>query len=396
MVLHIENSLLAVSFYEWLRRLCSQWLGDGSGATAARLVTGLTTLESARPNREIFRLYRHVQSSRVLTEHFLQCPVGVPVEYLRDQDHPEVKRFLAQLDAFLDRYGYRSVNEAELMLPSWDRDPGFVFSMIRNLLMSRNPEDPEEVEGRRARERRRAMADAVRKLSSAKRALFRWVLARSQTFIAAREMNKALLMMGVHGVKNVFFELSHRLQRQGVLREREDLYFLTEEEVVGLCRGDAFDPYDRIPRRRAEWERNRRIRLPETFFGRPIPLPSEETADAAGVGGEKGFLAGLGVSPGRVTGKARVITDPRNDAYMEQGEILVAPVTDAGWTPLFLIASAIVVDVGGLLSHGSIVAREYGIPGVINVLSGTLRIRTGQTITVDGDRGEVWIHGHAE
>jgi pyruvate,water dikinase len=103
-------------------------------------------------------------------------------------------------------------------------------------------------------------------------------------------------------------------------------------------------------------------------------------------------LRGLGVSPGRVTGRARVILDPRTESRIEQGEILVAPVTDTGWTPFFLVAAALVVDVGGLLSHGSIVAREYGIPGVLNVLHGTRRIRTGQTLTVDGSRGEVIIH----
>jgi rifampicin phosphotransferase len=392
MVLHIENSLLAVSFYELLRKLCFRWLGDGSGATAARLVTGLTTLESARPNREIFRLYRSVESSPVLTQRFLQPSVDRLWEDLRKEDHPEVRGFLTRLDAFLDQYGYRSVNEAELMLPSWDRDPGFVFSMIRNLLLTRNPEDPEDVEHRRAQERLRAVADASRKLSPDKRAVFRWVLSRSQTFIAGREKNKALLMMGIHGVKNVFFELSRRLKIQGVLREREDLYFLTEEEIVALCRGGTFDPYDRIPGRRVEWERNRQIRLPETFCGQPVPLQPPESAGSCQPAGEKRFLSGLAVSPGRVTGKARVILDPRTDAYIEQGEILVAPVTDAGWTPLFLIASAIVVDVGGLLSHGSIVAREYGIPGVLNVLCATTCIRTGQTITVDGDRGEVWVH----
>jgi pyruvate,water dikinase len=103
-------------------------------------------------------------------------------------------------------------------------------------------------------------------------------------------------------------------------------------------------------------------------------------------------LKGLPLSPGRVTGPARVIMDPRKNAHIERGEILVCPVTDTGWTPLFIMAKGLVVDVGGLLSHGSIVAREYGIPGVLNVMVGTKFIQTGQIITVDGDRGEVYLH----
>jgi pyruvate,water dikinase len=100
-------------------------------------------------------------------------------------------------------------------------------------------------------------------------------------------------------------------------------------------------------------------------------------------------LRGIAVSPGRVTGRARVILDPRTDASIEPGEILVAPVTDAGWTPLFIAAAGVVVDVGGTLSHGSTVAREYGLPAVVNVKVGTRVIRTGQTITVDGTQGVV-------
>jgi len=392
MVLHIENSVMAVVFYEALRSLCTRWLGDPSGATAARLVTGLTTLESARPNRGIFHLYRCVAASSALRDRFLRSPPEHLLEDLRSQADPDTRGFLGELALFLNRFGYRSVNEAELMLPSWDRDPGFVLCMIRNLLQARNPEDPESLEARRSAERRRALREARQRLNLPQWRVFRWILSQAQAFIARREKNKALLMMGIHAVKNVFFELSRRLEAQGTLRDGSDLYFLTREEILRLCRDETFDPYDRIPARRKAWERNCALRLPETFRGRPVPLADLPPEAQQEYVGQETVLTGLGVSPGRVTGRARVITDPRTDAYMEEGEILVAPVTDAGWTPLFLVASALVVDVGGLLSHGSIVAREYGIPGVLNVLCATKRIRTGQLLTVDGTRGTVRIH----
>jgi pyruvate,water dikinase len=100
-------------------------------------------------------------------------------------------------------------------------------------------------------------------------------------------------------------------------------------------------------------------------------------------------LTGMGVSPGRITGTARVVTDPRFGAYIEPGEILVAPVTDVAWTPLFAQAGGLVVEVGGLLSHGSIVAREYGVPTVVGVAGATRSIRTGDRISVDGSTGRV-------
>ncbi len=392
MSLHIENSIFAVSFYELLRKLCARWLDDPSGTFAARLVTGLATLESARPNREIFALYRIAAASKDLKELFQGIPPGELLDELRKAQGLDARTFLEKLDAFLFRYGYRSVNEAELMLPSWDRDPSFVLSMIKNLLNTEDPEDPKQVEERRSAERIRAETEARQRLSYAKWRLFRWVLNQTQTYMAGRENNKAILMMGVHGVKNVIFELSHRLYEQGVLGSPDDLYFLTEEEVIALCRGERFHRDGRIERRRREWNWNHQVTLPEVFQGRPKPIkPGEDGMEGADASGGT-LLEGLGVNPGRVTGRARVILDPRRDAHIEKGEILVAPVTDAGWTPLFLIASAIVVDVGGLLSHGSIVAREYGIPGVLNVLNATKRIRTGQMLTVDGSKGEVLIH----
>ncbi len=122
--------------------------------------------------------------------------------------------------------------------------------------------------------------------------------------------------------------------------------------------------------------------VPKIMNGRPsIDTAEDFPADHQ--------LTGTGVSPGRVEGRARVILDPRLDSHIEPGEILVAPVTDAGWTPLFINAGGLVIDVGGLLSHGSVVAREYGLPAVVGVTGATLQIKTGDRIMVDGSTGTV-------
>ena len=138
----------------------------------------------------------------------------------------------------------------------------------------------------------------------------------------------------------------------------------------------------------SEYERNLDVILPEHSKGRPRPLTPRELETRE----EVETLRGIGVSPGKVTGRARVITDPLRDAEIKPGEILVAPVTDAAWSPLFVTAAAAVVEIGGPLSHGSIVAREFGLPCVVNASSATRIIKTGQTITVDGGRGKVHLH----
>ena len=201
-----------------------------------------------------------------------------------------------------------------------------------------------------------------------------------------REHTKSLMVHVTHRGRKLTRVLARRFVARQLLEDAWDLYYLTWGEVGALQRGTLSreEARARIRRRKEEEERNKRVALPEIFQGRPKPLRPDELALP-----DERVLRGIAVSPGRITGRARVILDPRRDGAIEPGEILVAPVTDAGWTPLFVAASGIVVDIGGSLSHGSTVAREYGLPAVVNVKHGTRMIHTGQTITVDGSQGIV-------
>jgi pyruvate,water dikinase len=190
-----------------------------------------------------------------------------------------------------------------------------------------------------------------------------------------------------HVIRLLCREVGQRLAAQGLLTDPQELYYLTFPEVQQLIANGTLDRQmtARIRRRQAEFARNQQVTFPTSFQGRPRPL-CPTSVPGAGT-----LLRGIPVSPGVVTGAARVILDPRQEAALQQGEILVAPVTDAAWGPLFLIAAGLVVDVGGPLSHGAIVAREYGLPAVVNVPEATRRVRTGQMLTVNGATGEVWV-----
>jgi rifampicin phosphotransferase len=385
--LHILNSQLAPAYYGTLRKLARSWLGDETGAFSARLVTGLATMESAKPAFGIYRLYRFVVDSPALMKLFRENRSQEILARLKNGQERETTEFNQRLDAFLKEYGYRAVAEAEMRAPSWDEDPSFVLSMIQNYVRAGSVEDPASIQERQRKDREAATQEALSNLSLSKRRIFQWVLKEACIFLAARENGKALTILGLHDLKKTLRVLSKRLLEKGMLKDPDDIYFLTMEELIAYCRSEKIDVSSRIPRRKEEHERNKTVHLPETFTGRPVPIQHEEKVTPTRV------LKGLPVSPGRVTGPARVIMDPREDAQLEEGEILVAPVTDIGWTPLFILAKGLVVDIGGLLSHGSIVAREYGIPGVLNVMVGTKLIRTGQIITVDGAKGEVLLHG---
>lgn len=386
LTLHILNSQLAPVYYGALRKLARKWLGDETGAFCARLVTGLATMESAKPAFGVHRLYRFVADSPTLTKLFLENGPQEILAGLKCGRERETREFNQRLDAFLKEYGYRAVAEAEMIAPSWDEDPTFVISMVRNYLRAESVEEPAEIEARQRKDREAATEEALARLPFFRRWVLKGVLKEARTFLAARENGKALTILGLHDLKKTLRVLGKGLHEKGMLKNPDDIYFLTMEELIAYCRGEKLDVSSLIPRRKDEYERNKTVHLPETFSGRPIPIQNDEEVPRADV------LKGLPVSPGRVTGPARVIMDPRQDAHLEEGEILVAPVTDTGWTPLFMLAKGLVVDIGGLLSHGSIVAREYGIPGVLNVMVGTKLIKTGQIITVDGGKGEVYLH----
>jgi len=179
---------------------------------------------------------------------------------------------------------------------------------------------------------------------------------------------------------------------QGILERREDIFFLTVEEFEPVCRGKAeFDVRAAVCERRAEFERNRALTPPTVVVGQFDP--ARQTLPPDYRPGEE--LPGLPVSAGVVTGPARVLLHADNGARILPGEILIAPFTDPGWTPHFLTAAGLVTDIGGQLSHGSVIAREYGLPAVVNVQSATRIIHTGDLIRVDGDRGRVAILARA-
>jgi pyruvate,water dikinase len=387
-IIHVSGAGLTSTNFDLLRRITRDWLGDESGALHATLCSGLSGVESAQPAYELWDISRLVLASDLLRGAFATREGEEIERRLAALSGADVEEFRRRLAAFLSRHGHRSVMEAEAAAKSWEEDLPTVFVMVRNYLAADESHDPRRVEERQRGEREAATRDALGRLRLVRRLVFRNVVRGAQTWVVMREHTKSLFVRTTHRGRHLSREIARRLVARGLLDDIFDLYYLTWEEVQafvrgGLSRGEA---YQLIQGRRAEEERNRRVVLPETFKGRPKPLRPDGQSLPDGR-----ILRGIAVSPGRVTGRARVILDPRRDGVIEPGEILVAPVTDAGWTPLFIAASGIVVDIGASLSHGSTVAREYGLPAVVNVKHGTRLIRTGQTITVDGSQGVVLL-----
>ncbi len=384
----IAFAALGMFYFTNLDKTCRKWLGDSQGTFANRLLAGMGGMDSAEAGLVLWQLTAKAHECAAIEEIILS---GDDWETTRHRI-AEVQggtEFLSSWDEFLAKHGHHTRGELELFNARWSETPDYILDMVRGYLSCFGEIDPLGNHRRRAEERDELARQCRQRLRNPiKRMMFNFYLRQAQRGSVVRENLKSVAVRYWALVRFILLELGGRLVVRRILESRADVFFLSLGEIDPVRRGEAgFKVKEVVAARRAQHERNLAITPPKVVVGRfdPdnfVPDAVEESAE---------LLAGLAVSPGVVTGPARVILRANADEQVLAGEILVAPFTDPGWTPYFLTAAAIVMDQGGLLSHGSIVAREYGIPAVVNVGPATKIIQTGQTIQVDGNSGVVRI-----
>lgn len=306
--------------------------------------------------------------------------------------HPGGPAFVDAFTAFLARFGMRGQAEIDIGRPRWADDPGLLLTSIRG--MASHGDLPGRHREHFARLQAEGEAAARRLIAAAAPGPVRWWVRRMVTCVrhclGVREHPKYLFVQCFALVRDAVLAAAAELVRADRLAAADDVWFLTYDELLALAADPrALDPRPRIDARRADYERARHQSPPllVTSEGevpqRPVPKDLPE-----------GALAGLGASAGVVEGIAHVVLDPAVEV-LRAGEILVAPYTDPGWTPLFVHAAGLVCDVGGMMTHGSVIAREYGIPAVVGVGDGTRRLKSGQRLRIDGSRGIVEVLAEA-
>jgi pyruvate,water dikinase len=297
---------------------------------------------------------------------------------------PTLQKGLAD---FLRSYGHRGVAEIDVGLPRWSEDPTYILGVLANYLRLDDPELAPHVQFRRAtREAETMVANLTRRASRKGRlrgALVGFLLRRTRALAGLREMPKFCIVLLLARARALLWSVGENLAGSGRLEKAEDVFFVTLPEARTALAGADLRPV--VRERRADYEHElKRRHVPRVLLSDGTEPAAEEALDAA----NDGALRGTPASSGTVTARARVILDP-NDAHLEPGEILVAPSTDPGWTPLFLTAGGLVMEMGGAMSHGAVVAREYGIPAVVGVPNATERIASGEQIIVDGSAGTI-------
>jgi pyruvate,water dikinase len=382
-VLYLATQGAALPVFQ---KACRDWLGEPG--LALRLFAALGNMPVAEAGLALWRLavLAHADGD---TETAVSSENSWPEVRARLCRTEHGRKFLATWDAFMTEHGHHCRGEFELSNARWCETPDYILGLVRGYLRSLGQSDPLENQRRLTEERERLTVQCRARLKNPiKRWIFSHSLRRVQELAVYREQLKNLGIRRFAFVRRVLLVLGRRLHEQGSLSCRDDIFFLDVSELEPVATGGAsFDWHERIELRRREYENNLKLHPPRIVNGRFDPnAPSWPVVDA-----DAKLLEGIPVSPGVVTGPARVILRADEHEHVLAGEILIAPFTDPAWSPYFITAAGLVVEQGGILSHGSIVAREYGLPAVTNVLSATRVIRTGDLVQVDGNRGCVSV-----
>ena len=339
---------------------------------------GLALLDVAdviRPHPDVVAFLQHVEDENFLDE----LPTLAGGREARDA-----------IQAYLDKYGMRCVGEIDITRPRWSERPTTLVPMILGNIKNFEPgagerrfEQGRQEAWKKEQElltRLRAVPDGERKAAETKR-----MIDRIRTFIGYREYPKYHMVSRYFVYKQALLNDAERLVQAHVLREREDIFYLTFAELHDVVRTNHVD--EQLIRQRKDAFRSYQALTP----------PRVLTSDGEVVSGTyrrvdvpAGALTGLPVSAGTVEGRARVILDMAG-ADLEAGDILVTAYTDPSWTPAFVAIKGLVTEVGGLMTHGAVIAREYGLPAVVGVEQATRLIRDGQRIRVHGTDGYIEI-----
>ncbi len=293
------------------------------------------------------------------------------------------------LDGFLEQHGMRAPSEIDLSRPRWREDPSSVLQAVAGNLVHADPGSHREHRAALDGKAKEAAAELERRagrglLGFIRKRLVRRLIRTHRALSAMREHPKLGLVSALDHVRILLLEIGDELVAAERIDVSDDVWFFEFDELLAALEDPATELRSRVAVRRAEHVRNQALYPPRVMTGEgEIPQVRHAAGDAP-----DGALVGSPASAGVVEGIARVVMDPRAE-MLDKGEILVAPFTDPGWTPLFLNAAGLVMEVGGLMTHGSVVAREYGIPAVVCVPGATKQIRTGQRIRVHGDGG--WV-----
>lgn len=376
----------------FLAKFLKKWHNDRT--VIGILLSDIPGNYTVETNKETWRLSRQIKESPVLSDIFTRNPTAEIISKLSDTD--EGTTFLEGMEQFRQKYAFRGAEDREISFPRWGDTPNLLIDILKIFIQAGDEAEPEATE-RKNRVKREQTSQEILQILSRQRwggrlktVTFRFLLKYAQIYSLFRENQRYDIDRVFYGERKAFLAMSDRLVQMGVITETDDIWFLAKEEVF-----DAL--YERVSRdevrnmivpRKAEYRRYLRTPPPMFLQGDKEFEPDfEEKKETDPVDAQ--VLKGVAASSGRATGVARVVHSMSELSRVKPGDILVTNSTDPGWTPVFLLIRGLVLETGGILAHGTVLAREYGLPAVTSVKNATSLIKDGELIVIDGSRGTI-------
>ncbi|MDQ6732570.1 MAG: PEP-utilizing enzyme [Nitrospirota bacterium] len=368
-----------------LQRLLQRRMGDDWRPLLNAALQGSGTVISARQILWLAECADIAREEPAAAEFFY----AEPWEAEQFRDKLAGTRFLHAFDGYLAEYGHRAVAESDVMSPRFSEAPDYVLDVVRGHVITPAPLSMRDIRRRQSDARERAL----RHMRTAfgwryhQWACVRWGLARLSRFLALREGNRHYLTYLTSVVRQFLLIMGRQFASCSVLNRQDDIFFLTHDEIRELVSGKTENWISVVESRRAERARNASQEAPDFIMDHgPAVQPADPPKASSGQA-----LHALSISSGIASGPVRLVRSKDDFRHVQRGDIVVTAVLDPGMAPLFGLAGGLIVEMGGILSHGAIIAREYGIPTVANIHGVTRLLQDGQHIILNADTGQVII-----
>jgi len=372
---HIMASAQSGTMYSAFMRIMTgdkRRPGAADHHIATMLLLDIPEIESADAVKTLERFGRIIRSHKEFCEKFILATSAEALEMLEKKAPEEVSE---QFRLFLERHGHRCVREAELREKTWAEKPSQLIQILQTRVKAGEVRHM-------SHDTKKEITLALSKLRPATRIILRSMIATARKAVARREITKALSIKMVDTIRRGYNALALTLVSEQLLDDPDQVYFLTHEELGRLIADKDAGWKMKAARRRELLADTDKLVFEEISFGIPEPLEEEQSFEL-----KEGQLAGIPVSSGVVEATVRIIHTLEDAEQLKEGEIMVASFTDIGWTPYFSIISGLITEIGSPLSHGAVVAREYGIPAVVAAKGAKKLFKTGDRIRLDGERG---------
>ena len=369
--------------------------GIGRSEDAVKLMSAVGDVESAGASFRMWDLSRIIRNSEELSTIFDDGSDDA-LEKIRSLNSDDATSFITNWEELIEECGHRGPNEWDMRSHSWTTKPELPLGMLERLRFQEDDKSPHLASAKSAETREKLTAEVLDlvKDDEETHGSLAAAIKSAALFFGYREMGKNAAIRSVHEAKLAMMELGKRMVEVGAIDDPQQLFMVTEAELDDFV-SDPMSMRETILERDKDFSYLHEVEPPYIVDGKvgipPISEWPKRGSSQSGPAEVGDVLQGSAGSPGVATGTARVILDPSDASSLEPGDVMIAPTTDPSWTPLFMTASAVVVNVGAVASHAAIVSRELGIPCAVSVADATDRITDGSTITVDGSTGTVTI-----